>query len=486
MTTPAPDILVDTTILRVGAWLSSFEEELRSARKRHGDLGENGAVAFVHLLDCVLSKYRNAYDRFRTQHAAPPSQRLQWLQQVGAGLAQLENLFGRLAVPVAPTLTPLLEAFTRLLEPLVPGCPPIFRPVRDFNYEIEEVHAGDFVPLLGGGVQSHPWPLLFITLPTGLLDSPRSHILVSHEIGHAIAAAHREKVDQRETERRDATAAGTSVPSAIPSLLPRPSPTRKEISRIVRERWKEMGLPPIKPPIPGQQQADVAVLMQLLAQVSGEIDELCEFWLEELFSDAVGTCLFGPAFLVAMLETLLTTGSMERGTSTHPPLAARLLCIGKTLQHTALGFSSQSFPPNLRARFDASMAEAQSTLQAPSTTASGEVMGTVKDLVLNRIDEIVQVAVDRIQSANVLYTAQQFADDVERFVSRFVKLGVPPIDASASLASVFNVGQVLCSDHLHEFCPGLDDDAEKERRIDDLLLKAIELNEVSTRWKEPQ
>lgn len=484
MTTPVPDILVETTILRVGAWLSLFEEELTSARQRHEDLGEKGAVAFVALLDNVLNRYRYAYDRYRTQQAAPAAQRLQWLQQVGAGLAQLENFFGRLAVPVAPTLTPLLEAFTRLLEPLVPNCSPIFRPVRDFNYEIEELHASDFVALLAGNIQAHSWPKLFITLPTGLLDSPRSHILVSHEIGHAIAAAHREKLEEREAERRDATSAGRAIPSAVPPLLPRPSPTRREIWQIVRERWTEMGIPAPKPPTAGQeQQADVAVLFQFFAQVSDEIDELCEFWLEELFSDAVGACLFGPAFLVAMLETLLTTGSMGRGTSTHPPLAARLLCIGKTLQHAALGFNPDTFPPKLRARFEACMVEAQAALQRPSAPADGEVLGTVRELVLKRVDDVVQIAVDRIDAAKVLYTAQHFAIDVQKFLPRFVQMGVPPIDPNASLACVFNVGQVLCSDYLDGFCPG-DSAAQKERRIDDLLLKAIELNEVSTRWRE--
>jgi hypothetical protein len=475
---PALQILIDGAISRLGMWLSSLEAEFSSAATIHLERQELGAAHYTNLLLALLANYRRAFDRYRTHTIAPADLRLQWLQQVGAGLAELELLFGRLSVPVAPTLTPMLAAFSRVLERLVPGRPPIFRPVRDFNYELEEFHSSDFAGLLLAGTNKHQWPMLFITLPTGLLDSPRSHILVAHEIGHAVAAVHREKN----------TTPSSGPAAALTPLLPHPKPARKEVLEIAKERWNEVGLPAPQKPGGPQPTAEAAILLELVAEVGANIDDLVSAWLEELFSDAVGTALFGPAFLVSMLEVLLTTGSLDRGTASHPPLAARLQCIGRTLQHVDMGFTADSFPTNLRSRFETVMANTSTVLTAAVTLvdSTDRLASLVRTLVLGKLDEVVAVAVEHAKRSGLLYTSAQFDSDRKAYVTEFVQTGVPPIGKDISIASVLNVGQVLCSDHLADFCPGVDDVREKERRVDDLLLKAIELNEMAMTWGEAQ
>lgn len=485
MASPPSQILVTGTITRLGLWLDSLESEFANAVITHRERQEVGATNYLRLLGELLDRYRKGFNRYRAQAAAPPDQRLRWLQQVGSGLAELEHLFGRLSVPVAPTLTPLLAAFTRLLDRLVPGRPPIFRPVRDFNYELEEFHSTDFADLLLAATKLHQWPMLFITLPTGLLDSPRAHVLVAHEIGHAVAAVHREKVALNGVERDAAAAAGTALPPAVAPLLPEPVAPRKELLQIAKDRWNETGLPAPQKPTGTQPTVDGALLLEIVAAVGVDANDLAQAWLEEIFSDAVGTCLFGPAFMVSMLEVLLTTGSMERGTPSHPPLAARLKCIGRTLQHPELGFDPGRLPTNLRNRFETAMTEADAVLKvAPMRIGSdARLYAAVRDMLLAHMDDVVKIAIDHVKASNALYTAVQFQADVEKYTEEFVLTGVPPIDKDATLATVFNVGQVLCSDHLGRFCPGVDD-REKERRVDDLLLKAIEVNEIATSWNE--
>jgi hypothetical protein len=486
--TASPQILVDGAIARIGSWLESLAVEFDNAATLHQERLDQGAVHYVALLQALLTNYQRAFERYRAQSSAPSDLRLQWLQQVGAGLAQLENLFGRLSVPVAPTLTPLLAAFSRLLGKLVPGRPPIFRPVRDFNYELEEFHSSEFADLLLAATNEHLWPVLFITLPTGLLDTPRAHVLVAHEIGHAVAAVHREKVVLTELERAKAQAEGKPAGAPIAPLLSKPKPPRSDVLQIAKERWTETGLPAPQTSSPQGGKAvtaDGALLLEVVAAVGADVDDILESWLEELFSDAIGTCLFGPAFFESMLEVLLTTGSLDRGTASHPPLAARLQCIGRTLQHAEVGFRSDQFPATLKGRFDKAMADAGTVLAATPTISSSETRlnALVRGLAIGMIDDIVTIALKAAKAGGLLYTATQFESDVRQYLTEFVQAGVPPLGKDVSLASVFNVGQVLCSDHLAAFCPGVDD-RDKEKRVDDLMLKAIEVNEMAVTWTE--
>ena len=465
-------------------WLDTLRGEFDSALTTHREHKNLGSVKYLELLQALLALYRQGYDRYAKQVAAPVEQRLSWLQLVGAGLAQLENLFGRLSVPVAPALTPLVAAFSRLLARLVPGCSPIFRPVRDFNYELEEFHSNDFADLLTA-TTDHQWPMIFITLPTGLLDTPRAHVLVAHELGHAVAAFDRELVARNEAERDAAITANTAPPSPLTPLLPQPRPPRAAVLRIAKERWNEHNLPAPQTAGSSTPTAESAIMLEIVAGVGAEFEDWTQAWLEELFSDSVGTCLFGPAFFVSILEVLLTTDSLDRGTRNHPALAARLQCIGRTLQRPELGFKVESFTPKLKSRFEMAMAAADNALKINRTPSGSDAMleDIVHGAVLARMDEVISTAIRHVGACKVLYTAAQFDADIAKYVQEFYLTGVPPIEKDLPLASVFNVGQVLCSDYMELFCPG-SDDRDKERRVDDLLLKAIELNEIATIWGE--
>jgi hypothetical protein len=308
----SPNILVEAVLGRLELWLESLEREFELAATTHRVRRELAAAAYVALLQDLLVEYKRGYDRYRAQTAAPPAKRLRWLQQIGDNIAVLESLFARISIPVAPELTPLVAAFTRLFEQLLPDHGAVFRPVRDFNYELEEMPSEDFEDFLLNRTNKHKWPVLLITIPTGLLDSPRAHVLIAHEIGHAIAAVQREEKYCRDAEIGVAASTGKPAPSPLPPLYTQPKPARREVLTIAKARWQELGYP--SPQKGGQ--VDQLLLMELVLEVGIDVDALVGAWLEELFSDAIGACVFGPAFLMAVLEVLLTTSSLERGTPT--------------------------------------------------------------------------------------------------------------------------------------------------------------------------
>lgn len=476
---PAPDILVEAALDRLGLWIGSLERDLAAAANAHR---ERAAVDYVALLKDLLAESRRGYERYRAQTAAPATKRLRWMQQIGDTIALLESLFARISVPVSPEVTPLVAAFARLFRKLLPDHNAIFRPIRDFNYELEDMPSEDFEGLLLNRTDLHKWPVLLITIPSGLLDSPRAHVLIAHEIGHAIAAVHREEEYRRTAETKAAALTGKPPPAPATPLLPHPKPPRGEVLRIAKARWKDMSYPDFQK----DGEVDQLVLMELVAQVGGDINDLLDAWIEELFSDAVGACVFGPAFFMAVLEVLLTTDSLERGSHTHPPLATRLLCIGRVLEHEQLGGMVGALPPNMKARYDSALKEATDVVSKPRTTyrtAEERLDAVVQDLLLRQIDPIVKVALDWVKGHGQLYTASNLSNDMAAHLNDLVHLGVPPLGKDVRLATVFNIGQVLCSDHIGAFCP-TDERDEKEPKIDDLLLKAVELNELATEWAE--
>jgi hypothetical protein len=140
----------------------------------------------------------------------------------------------------------------------------------------------------------------------------------------------------------------------------------------------------------------------------------------------------------------------------------------------------------MKERYESAIKEAKAVLAKAKPavqTCDEQLNAVVLELLLGQIDEIVKVALDWVRGHGQLYTSADLSKDSARYLSDLVQMGVPPLGKDVRLATVFNVGQILCSDHMAAFCPA-DSRREKEPRIDALLLKAIELNELATAWDE--
>jgi hypothetical protein len=459
----------------------------------------------------VLDEQERAFSRYKKQTRAAPEVRLRWLQGVGAGVGLLVHYLGTLEHALPPRLTPLVSAFERLLGQLIPGHAAVFVPERFFNYELREVHAQSFDQVLGPQVDRHKWPALFLKLPLGLLDSPRNHILVGHELGHAIAAVSRAELHRHarlaEEARRKAEGVsgetkGGDAPSSdgggqksaavehVPSeLLPRPQIDPTRILQIVQQMCREGGISIPAPSASAQVAIEQVIFQGLIAKVASDVATISERWIEELFADAIGVCLFGPAFIKAFADVLLPTGRLAQASFDHPPQAVRVIFQHDLLAQKEFGDFAAAIPSELKERLDAIVALAKAALPAvPGSTTSPserETYALSYDSVHTVRAEIMAIAMK--QTAKMLYTATQYKDDLDRYLDTFRSIGVPPIgvigETRVSLATILNVAQ-LVSMGAPVHVAATAEPAARERCLDDLILKAVELAEFQIGWEE--
>jgi hypothetical protein len=123
---------------------------------------------------------------------------------------------------------------------------------------------------------------------------------------------------------------------------------------------------------------------------------------------------------------------------------------------------------------------------AGSTNSEGMTIELARELLAANISALRASAITAVAASGLLYTATHFEADL-RHVDDLVKLGVPPLPGPAgehvSLATIFNVSQIVSLDRMAEFRADAAP-ADKERSLDDLILKAVELSEVQITWRE--
>jgi hypothetical protein len=373
----------------------------------------------------------------------------------------------------------------------------VFRSFRAFNYELSSIYPDPFRATLGDDVDQGNWPALFIKFPTGFLDSPRNHILVAHEIGHAVAAVRRAETQRYQQEAAKAKRSGLPSSEVPPALLPLPSIPQPRLLDVVIARWNESGLSPLDTAT-----LDLATLRSrptesllfadIIARVATTAQAMCASWMEELFADAVGVCLFGPAFIFSFIEVLMPVSGLQNADEDHPPGAMRLLWMEQLLRGPQLTGMIDAMPDGLRTRLDAWITMSAEefvnlkTLGASAKDFAGKLQSLVTDIVEALADSIRKAAL--AVCAKLIYSPSRFKDDLSRYSDDLVLFGIPPVVAPpgqsvVGLATIFNVAQMVALERLEEFRPG-EARPEKERMLDDLVLKAVELAEVQRKWQE--
>src|SRR5262249_24330998 len=144
------------------------------------------------------------------------------------------------------------------------------------------IHEKEFSFLPDAVIARHRWPALFVKVPEGMLDSPRNHVLVAHEIGHAIAAIHQARVYEQQRLATQAQAAGQPIPAAVSGLLPIVSPDPARLHQIAVARWTATGLPTPNPPAAGTPASpEFALFSGIYLDVMQTVLQVAESWLEE-------------------------------------------------------------------------------------------------------------------------------------------------------------------------------------------------------------
>jgi len=348
MTDPTNDAVLQAAGARLSVWITRLRRELDQALAAAEEGDDKEAEDFLKILGAVQERLETAFARYITSSEAPGGERLKWLQQVGSGLALVVSYLGLLDHSTQPRKAPLAAAYMRMLDTLTGGERAILLPVRFFNYELIEVHSDKFINLLLEDVDRFDWPILFLRMPAGLLDSPRNHVLVGHELGHAVAAKRREAILRHARIATRARRTGAEVPPAPEPLYGLPETPHQQLLEVSRRLWAELGRPPIEPPPAGGQfTVEHLLFLEHHAEVVQRFQQVVEAWLEEIFADAIGLNLFGPAFLLGSLYVFLPTGEFNRPTDDHPPTGMRILLQMQALKTGSAGDRTAALPQHV-------------------------------------------------------------------------------------------------------------------------------------------
>ena len=106
--------------------------------------------------------------------------------------------------------------------------------------------------------------------------------------------------------------------------------------------------------------------MEVFARSVEQVQRLVENWMEEIFADAVGGCLFGPAFALSFIDVLVPVSGLENHDDDHPSGAERLLSLDALLKAPEFGSVLGSLPIGIQSRYLAIVAMA---VDATSSTS---------------------------------------------------------------------------------------------------------------------
>jgi hypothetical protein len=279
---------------------------------------------------------------------------------------------------LSPTVRTELESLGISGEVLVCG-------TRDASYEILTFGRDDFQGLVSErDLDECDWPLFVFRVPNVPLDWPLNHVLLYHEIGHAMW-----KPDEL-------------VPPPLPPELD-PSLTKDLIKRM------EVGV------LARKYQAALAS------------------WLEEIYADAIGLVLVGPAYLLAFCRFLGSFFSIDQASLSHPPTGLRIHFLGKALRES--GFYD-ALPPGMRDLVDAWLARAQGQhSRGYQASRMGEESRVIEKLLKPLVATIEVVREDvfrlaRESAAHQVYSSDWFKNDQVRG-NELSSLQIPPIERDA-------------------------------------------------------
>ncbi|MQY56266.1 MAG: hypothetical protein GH152_03460 [Dehalococcoidia bacterium] len=226
--------------------------------------------------------------------------------------------------------------------------------------------------------------------------------------------------------------------------------------------------------------------VEIRSTFTRQINFLAKLWVKELTCDAIGYCLFGPAYLFAALDFLTVAYTFDDDLHTHPPNRMRFRLLYKMLDKET-GFLN-ILDPQVKSFLDSWRAITGS--QEPRFT--NPISDLTGSAILNIYDHIINTATSAVGSAGP-YSASENATELQQLVKRAEAL-IPPnelIEKEGSrevkFQSVLNAGWLV-------YLKGLEAIQEKfkwepwecKTKFNATVARAVELNEIQRRWREIQ
>ncbi len=174
-------------------------------------------------------------------------------------------------------------------------------------------------------------------------------------------------------------------------------------------------------------------------------------WLEELFCDAVGVVLMGPAFICALGEFASIGGDIDRASETHPPYRRRLeFALRVLIQSDDRGLNYKSVKTGAKSQLDALLTPWQLLLEKPVTVPPEEEADAATATIQGSLAALIREAAVSIPK-NLHFRRDRFRDEIPELAQR-LRDGIPPTERimrgnsrrvlPADLQSILNAGWV--------------------------------------------
>lgn len=320
---------------------------------------------------------------------------------------------------------------------------------------------------LGHKANSPKW-FVFLSFPRAASRNPLLHsITMSHEILHlrdyiqGISAGLSSQVRVSKSEF------AKLVSSILGSKIPVPNYERMLMPRTYADFYTRDVL-------------ESAVMQQCI--------NVIQQWVREIVADLLAVRTTGPAYLFAFAEHSLALGVMDRDSDKHPNSRMRLKLMLRELR--SLGY----FVPRKYKQELVQILEMWNRFARESATPDQRPHHTV---VTSSIERSLPVIVKEVRSVTkgTVYASGRFRTEVQPLLE-LLKHGIPPcelldVDGQTSyfpsLAGILNAGYMAYFCELDSLCDILGTHGEvgkieARRKLDELLLKAIESTEMWKSW----
>jgi hypothetical protein len=283
------------------------------------------------------------------------------------------------------------------------------------------------------------------------------HSIIAHELGHCLYV-------ERKLEKE---------------LLKLVKPDKQKLKRLVKE-WAETA------PEGQRTLSEYISEVEIRSFFTRQINYLAKLWVKELTCDAIGYCLFGPAYLFAALDFLTIAYAFDDDLHTHPPNRMRFLLLYKMLDKETSFLNI--LDPQVKSFLDSWRSVTKS--QAPQFT--NPISDLTGSAILDIYDSIINTATSAVGGAGP-YSASENAIELQRLVKRAEAL-IPPNELiknggshEVKFQSVLNAGWLV-------YLAGLEAIQKKfdlepwvcKTKFNEIIARAVELNEIRRRWREIQ